>query len=100
MATGQTTIDFGAFPGQTDATKQITGQTGIASGSLVEAWINPVDSADHSRDEHMYENIRVFAINIVAGTGFDIYAREDGPDTVANEGHRLYGIYNVNWAWV
>ena len=73
MATGTATLDFGAFPGASDASLAITGQASIASGSLVEAWLRPVATADHTADEHMLETLRVFAANIVAGTGFTIY---------------------------
>ncbi len=110
MATGTATIDFGAFPGKADATVAVTGQTSIATGSLVEAWIRPVATADHSIDEHVVEKIRLVARDIVAGTGFTIHALEDSPTSVerrgprgediGNEGHRLYGQWTVNWAWV
>jgi hypothetical protein len=96
---GTTTIDFGAFPGAADTSVAITGQTGIVSGSLVGAWIRPVVTADHSADEHRVEGLFVLADTIVAGTGFTIYGREDVPDTVGNEGHRLYGLFTVAWAW-
>jgi hypothetical protein len=72
-AQGTTTIDFGAFPGKTDATATITGQASILSGSLVEAWIFPVATADHTADEHMLETFKVFAGNVSAGVGFTIY---------------------------
>jgi len=71
--TGTATLDFGAFPGKSDASVAVTGQTGIVAGSLVEAWIRPVATADHTADEHMAETLKVFAANIVAGTGFTIY---------------------------
>jgi hypothetical protein len=73
-AQGTTTIDFGAFPGKSDASVAVTGQAGIVAGSLVEAWIRPVATADHTDTEHMVETIKVFAADIVAGTGFTIYA--------------------------
>ena len=72
-ASGTTTIDFGAFPGTSDTSVAVTGQAGIVAGSLVEAWIRPVATADHSADEHMVETLKVFAGNIVAATGFTIY---------------------------
>lgn len=72
---GTTTIDFGAFPGATDATVAVTGQTGILTGSLVEAWLRPEDTGDHTADEHWVETIMVMAGNIVAGVGFTIYGR-------------------------
>ena len=73
-AQGTTTVDFGAFPGKSDTSVAVTGQAGIIASSLVEAWIRPVDTADHTADEHMVEPINVFAATIVAATGFTIYA--------------------------
>lgn len=72
-ATGTATLDFGAFPGKSDASVAVTGQAAIVSGSLVEAWIRPVATADHTADEHMVETLKVFAADIVAATGFTIY---------------------------
>ena len=91
MATGTTTIDFGAFPGATDATVAVTGQAAIVAGSLVEAWIRPVATADHTADEHRVEEIQVVADTIVAGTGFTIFGR--------TRNHRLYGLWTAAWAW-
>lgn len=92
MASGVADLDFGAFPGTDKATLVITGQAGIVAGSLVEAWIRPVDTADHTIDEHIVEYLEVLAADIVAGTGFTIHGY--GP-----EGD-LYGVYKVAWAWV
>jgi hypothetical protein len=72
-STGTTTLDFGAFPGKSDTSTAVTGQASIVAGSLVEAWIRPVATADHTADEHMVETLKVVAGNIVAGTGFTIY---------------------------
>jgi len=71
-AQGTADLDFGAFPGASDASVAVTGQAGIVSGSLVEAWIRPVATADHTADEHMVETLKIFAGDIVAGTGFTI----------------------------
>lgn len=71
--TGTALLDFGVFPGASDTSLVITGQTGIVAGSLVEAWIRPVATADHTDTEHMVETLKVFAANIIAGTGFTIY---------------------------
>ena len=73
---GTAVVDFGAFPGGTDASAAVTGQAGILAGSTVRAWLVPVDTADHSADEHLIAatQIDVIAGNIVAGTGFTIYA--------------------------
>ena len=47
-AQGSTTLTFGAFPGGSDASVTVTGQAGILAGSLVEAWILPAATADHT----------------------------------------------------
>lgn len=74
MATGTTTVDFGAWPGSTEASVTITGQTGILSGSLVEAWILPDTTADHTIGDHIAAPIKVVAHTISAGVGFTITA--------------------------
>lgn len=123
-AQGTTTIDFGAFPGGSDASVTVTGQASILSGSLVEAWLYPTATADHTADEHLVETIRVVAGNVVAGTGFTIYALNtsqlnepvDHPgvatfrtatttaygDVYPSEGGygtRIYGQWAVAWVW-
>jgi hypothetical protein len=93
MATGTTTVNFGAFPGASDASVTVTGQGSIVAGSLVEAWIRPEATADHSADEHWVEDLVVVAGNIVAGVGFTIYVR-------STDKQRRYGSWTVAWAWV
>lgn len=84
---GTATVDFGAFPGSSHASVVVTGQAGIVAGSVVQAWIRPVATADHSADEHMLETLKVHASDIVAGTGFTINAFNAGtinePDVAA-----------------
>jgi hypothetical protein len=73
MATqGTATLDFGAFPGGSDASLAVS-SAGIASGSLVEAWLFPAATTDHTADEHLVETLRVIAGNVSAGVGFTIY---------------------------
>lgn len=92
-ATGTTTITFGAFPGSPDTSVAVTGQTAIVAGSLVEAWILPASTADHSVAEHYIDPPRVLAGEIVAGTGFTI--RGFSFNALPH-----YGVFNVAWAWV
>lgn len=111
MATGTATLDFGAFPGKSHASVDVTGQAGIVAGSLVEAWLRPEATADHSADEHMLETLKVVARDIVAGVGFtihgvnssDLYETPPGsPNPQAGQvgkGTRLYGQWSVAWAW-
>ena len=127
-ATGTAMLDFGAFPGASDASIAVTGQTGILTGSYVEAWIRPEATADHSADEHVLETIRVVAGNISAGVGFTIYAintnplsepvtppraaRFTGAGQDAGQGKmdaqgrddggkstRIYGTWTIAWVW-
>jgi hypothetical protein len=128
-AQGTTTVDFGAFPGASDASVAVTGQASIAASSLVEAWIYPVTTADHTADEHMVETIKAVAGNVVAGTGFTIYAfntstffepvvyaNDSGSNnvtlagalvtsqglprpTAGGRGTRIYGQWTVAWVW-
>lgn len=93
MATGTTTVDFGAFPGASYASVAVTGQGSIVAGSLVEAWIRPVATADHRADEHTVDPPRIVAGDIVAATGFTIHA-------FSVDTKRHHGLYTVAWAWV
>jgi hypothetical protein len=93
-AQGQTTIDFGSFPGAPDASVVITGQTGILTNSRVTAWIAPVATSDHSIAEHYIDAPWIIAGDIAAGTGFTIrgFASPTGIP-------RAYGQWTVNWKW-
>lgn len=104
MPQGTTTINFGAFPGVTDVSVAITGQAAIIGGSLVEAWIFPTATADHSADEHWVDPPEVFAGNVVAGTGFTIYGvnkkRCDvAPLSNSIDSPRVYGLWTLGWVW-
>jgi hypothetical protein len=92
MATqGVTTIDFGAFPGNTNVSLDITGQGSIGSGAAVDAWLMPAATADHSIDEHVVDGPVIMAGNVVAGTGFTIYG--------AAMNNNAYGLWTVAWVW-
>jgi hypothetical protein len=112
MATGTATLDFGAFPGKLDASVAVTGQAGIVSGSLVEAWIRPIATTLHSVDEHIMANgmLDVIAHTIVAGTGFTITGtvRDVSPGAGSVDGQyrnvprknsRLWGTFTIAWVW-
>lgn len=83
-------MDFGA--GSLDATVNVTGQAGIGAGSLAEAWIWPVATADNTVDDHLFEEFEMpMAYNVVAGVGFTIYLRCMNGLAV--------GKYTVAWVW-
>lgn len=119
-AQGSTTIDFGAFPGKSDASVAVA-ETGVSNHptSLAEAWLVPVATADHTADEHLVETLQVRAGPCVAGVGFTIYGVNESeinePVTAPHpngagridaqgsdrggHGTRLYGLWTVAWCW-
>jgi hypothetical protein len=122
-ASGTATLNFGAFPGASDTSLFVSAPT-IAGGSLVEAWIFPAATADHSADEHLVETIRVVAGNVVAASGFTIYAVNTSQlneplgqagiagfrsaatsvygyadESSGGTGTRIYGTWSVGWVW-
>ena len=105
MATGTATIDFGAFPGTSEASIAVTGQASIVAGSLVEAWRMPtVATADKTVDEQRIDRLSVYATDIVAGTGFTIRGYDDARpawrDAFAQaQPQRIYGKFLIGWAW-
>lgn len=88
--TGSATLDFGVAPGGNAASVAVTGQAGILSGSLCEAWMMASSTADHNDEEHMLVPVKLTCGNIVAATGFTIYARSEW---------RLSGQFDVKWVW-
>jgi hypothetical protein len=117
MPQGSTTVNFGAFPGASDTSATITGQATITTSNLVEAWIYPVATADHSVDEHWVETIDCKAGSIVNGVGFTIWAKNNNQinepvgeqgasqgigstnNSIGGRGTRLYGQWTVGWVW-
>lgn len=93
MATGTATLNFGAFPGATDASVAVTGQAAIVAGThLAEPWVWPIATAEHSADEHRVEELEVYAADVITGTGFTIYG-------ITRSKTRLYGNWSIAWAW-
>jgi hypothetical protein len=84
-------VDFGAFPGGTEATVAVA-LPGVGTSGPVVAWVQAKDTADHSADEHWAESVRVTAGGVELGVGFTIYATAVGA-------HRLYGKFTVGWAY-
>ena len=89
---GHAVVDFGSTPGNSDATTVITGQTGIISGSIIQAWLSPgYPTVDHSIEEHVVEEVFIDAGSTVPGVGFTIYA--------VTRNVALTGKWNVSWSW-
>jgi hypothetical protein len=117
-AQGSTTVNFGAFPGAGYASVAVTGQAAILGTALVEAWILPVATADHTSDEHIFETLRCVAADIVAGTGFTIHVFNNNRlmeqwssfakgergsflriDVPMQRPQMSYGLFTVGWVW-
>lgn len=121
---GSITINFGSFPGSSDTSIDITGETGIDSSSVVSAWLMPTDTDDHTADEHRVETISVMAGNVVPGVGFTIYAQNTSQlneplgkagvdkfrsiaapvygyaaESSGGTGTRIYGKWTIAWKW-
>ena len=98
MPTGSTTLNFGTAASKTlDVSAVVTGQTAILAGSKVEAYLMADTTADHSADEHIMaaSMFRLTCGDIVAGTGFTVYAV--GEDYLAKAG--LTGQFTIQWVW-
>lgn len=91
--TGTATLDFGAHPGDNEASVAVTGLTSITGTSKAEAWIMADDStSDHSASDHRYVELW---LNLTcgtpsAGTGFTIYGRSS---------EKLTGQWAVRYVW-
>lgn len=60
-ATGTTTLDFGTFPGGPSTYTDVA-TAGVVATSLIEAWVMPIATADHTAEDHIVEGIEVKAI--------------------------------------
>lgn len=88
-AQGTAIINFGAR--ETQASVTVTGQTSIASGSLVEGWLAVEAVGNTTTDDCILEPIQIRAGAVVAGTGFTLYAT-----CLSGFAH---GQYKINWVW-
>jgi len=110
LTTGTTTVNFGVFPGSPEATVDVAGQAGFVSTSLLNVWVQPVATADHSVDEHIVESITVRAFFKINGTFTIIASMVPFPSWITNVGYpldgrptsqpqRLFGLFTIRWAW-
>lgn len=115
-SSGQTTIDFGAFPGTPETQAVVTAQDVSDPNAVLDVWILPLATTDHTADEHMADPPRVTAVNTTPGTSFTIYGFPSGRDLpvppgtpfgntansqmpVAQTQLMPVGKWNVGWAF-
>ena len=91
MATqGTAVVNFGS--GALEASVVITGQTGITTSNLVEAWMLCNDTVGSQPDDSAWvERMNAYAIRIVNGVGFTILCKPDYG--------KAFGSYNVGYVW-
>lgn len=89
--TGTAVLDYGAAPGTNFVSVDVTGQTTITGTSKIKAYKAIQATGTHNEYEHILVPLNIAVGNIVAGTGFTIYATTD---------LRLDGTFNINWEWV
>lgn len=95
MATGQglATIDFGAFPGSSEASIAVTGQASILATSKAEAYIMGDDTtSDHTAEDHRYAAalIALTCGTPTVATGFTIHGRCLD---------KMQGTFALRWIW-
>jgi hypothetical protein len=112
-ASGTAILDFGAFPGQSE-TFLVVSAPGITPTSLLEAWIMPAQTADHSSDEHQIETLTVKAdqSSIITNTSFVIRLTNTSQlsepvsklgaqgAAVGGIGTTIFGTWQLGWVWV
>ena len=85
---GTVLVDFGA--GTTVATAMVSAPA-VTSSSMVQVSVAARASPDHTADEHVVEELDVYAGAPAAGVGFTVYAR--------TRNVRLFGRYTVSYIW-
>lgn len=120
MPSGVAIVDFGAFPGSSHAFTDVV-TAGVVSTSRREAYIEPAASTDHSVDEHMVETLKAFAeflsndnlrlhllntsqlnepVSPPRSSPYTAGGRQKaGQEQGGGRGTRIYGKWNVGWAW-
>lgn len=91
---GRAKLDFGAFPGASDASISVAAPE-VTSDTIVNAWLYPKATADHSVDEHHLAPIRVSASACTAGVGFTIRGVVDA----VGQATRTHGQWFVAWSY-
>lgn len=88
LGAGTSIVDFGSS-GSSHTTLVVTGQAAILAGSLVFPWVKAEATLNHSADEHVASNIRVYASDVVAGVGFTLHAVDSSEVISVNRPARL-----------
>lgn len=104
MPSGTATVNFGAWPGSPLATVDVTGQAGLVATSRIESWVLPIDTADHSADEHQMAELATRSFFVSSGTfRIEVWVPATGHRLLDNKRQfspeKDYGQYSIGWAW-
>ncbi len=90
--TGTVTLDFGAHPGVNEASVVVTGVATIGASAKAEAFFMRSTTGSHTANDHSYAALLagLSCGNVVAATGFTIYARSE---------QKLTGTFTVQYVW-
>lgn len=88
MATGTTTLDFGAAPGADYTTCDITGQSGLTAASYIEAFPMYEATANMDADESVTDPVD-FRAEYLTATSFRIHGQ-------VRDGERI-GLVPARW---
>lgn len=111
---GVATINFGAFPGAPSAQLTIAASDVDDPNAVIDAWIVPIATADHSADEHSADpplvSAQVVGVTLVinafasgrdkpvpAGTPFGQTTTSQMP--IGEQQPMPYGAWSVGWAF-
>ena len=110
---GLATVNFGAFPGAQSAQTTIALSGPANPSAVVDVWIEPIATADHSADEHAVDpplvSAQIVGSNLVInafasgrdwptppGTPFGNPANSQMPTSCQQP--QPYGLWSVGWA--
>jgi hypothetical protein len=96
---GTTLIDFGAFPGSAWAQTAVAAVDVRDPNAIVNAWILPAATADHSIDEHIIDPPLVSAYADGSGNIVITGVPRFTPPSPIPPDPMPYGKWNVGWAF-
>lgn len=90
--TGSAVIDFGGYPGQHEASVDVSGLSGIVTTDHAEAWFMSEATADHTPADHRFASalISLTCSTPVEGVGFTI---------TGTSIHKMQGTFKVHYVW-
>ena len=112
---GVAVLDFGSFPGSPSATATVVAGAAADPNAVIDAWVTPQATADHSADEHAGDPPMVVAA-VVSGGNIVISGYPSGRDLAVPPGTPFgrattsqmpigrqqvmpYGKWSIAWAF-